>query len=113
MYRAVCSIQSVKPKDALAKYWYRYKGPWWCHRIRSERISQLIVDLGYDTLHLQHWAGWNSPDMPSLYSAITPRDLANEESFINYNFRKSIEPRSYTPKPLVEPKKPISEGEFS
>jgi integrase len=75
MYYKICKIGMVIPPGVRATRWNEFKGPWWLHRIRSERACQLIKNLHYDTFSLQKWFGWSSSQMPETYATISPLDL--------------------------------------
>jgi integrase len=79
MYYKIAKIGMILPPGIRATRWNDFKGPWWCHRIRSERACQLIRDLRYDTFRLQRWFGWTSSDMPEVYSTVMPTDLIEEK----------------------------------
>ena len=75
MYYKICNIGMVIPPGVWKSKWNEYKGPWWCHRIRSERACELIKDYHYDTFRLMKWFGWQSSQMPQVYSDIMSIDL--------------------------------------
>jgi len=78
MYYKICCIGMEIPPGVSTARWTEFKGPWWCHRVRSERACQMIRDYRYDTFRLQKWFGWASSQMPEVYSDIMPMDLIDE-----------------------------------
>ena len=66
LYKIVRDIQ--KPEDAK-------HGPWWPHRFRAERATQLVVEKGFDVLGLMEWFGWKRTDTPVNYAKLNPKDL--------------------------------------
>jgi integrase len=75
----IWQVGMVLPEGVSKTQWAKYHGPWWCHRIRSERACQLIKEYGYDTFRLKKWFGWSSSQMPDVYSDIMPTDLISEK----------------------------------
>jgi integrase len=76
IYHKICTIQMKPiPLGVSSARWNEFKGPWWCHRIRSERACQLIKEYRYDTIRLMKWFGWSSSQMPQVYADISPEDL--------------------------------------
>jgi hypothetical protein len=69
MYKKIRDIQ--KPEKAL-------HGPWWTHRLRAERATQLVIDQGFSVIDLMRWFGWKRPDMPTFYANLSPEDLVNK-----------------------------------
>jgi integrase len=69
MYKKIRDIE----KPLKAKH-----GPWWIHRFRAERATQLVVDQGFGVTELMQWFGWKRPDMPSFYVRLSPEDLVNK-----------------------------------
>jgi len=76
-------VAMVGAEEGSRDEWYKHKGEWWAHRLRSERACQLIRDYRYDTFRLKRFFGWASDSMPSVYSDIMPMDLVVEED-VNY-----------------------------
>jgi integrase len=66
MYKKIRDIQ--KTGDAI-------HGPWWIHRLRAERATQLVIDQGFSVIELMRWFGWKRPDMPTFYANLSPEDL--------------------------------------
>jgi integrase len=75
IYSDICRIESNQPPNTPTKDWWKYKGEWYPHRLRSERCCSLIKSHGYDTMRLQKYFGWSSPDMPNVYGDIQAEDL--------------------------------------
>lgn len=53
-------------------------GPWWPHRIRAERATQLVVDRGFNTHFLLQFFGWGKPEMAAFYVTLTPQELIDK-----------------------------------
>jgi len=75
IYYRIALIEAEIPRGVPKREWCAYKGPWWPHRIRSERACQLIRDYWFDIFRLKRWFGWQSSLMPELYGSVTPMDL--------------------------------------
>jgi hypothetical protein len=83
IYHKICTIQMKPiPPGVSSARWNEYKGPWWCHRIRSERACQLIKEYRFDTIRLMKWFGWSSSQMPQVYADISPEDLMVEGDIV-------------------------------
>lgn len=78
IYSDICMIESSQPPNSPKRDWWKYKGEWYPHRLRSERCCSLIKSHGYNTMKLQKYFGWSSPDMPNVYSDIQAEDLVVE-----------------------------------
>lgn len=81
IYYRIAMIQNTLPGGTRPD-WYNFKGPWWPHRIRSERACQLIRDLHYDIFRLKKWFGWSSSQMPELYGGMVPMDLIDDRAMV-------------------------------
>lgn len=53
-------------------------GDWWCHRIRAEKASSLVIDYGFDVFSLMKFFGWKRMDIPAFYVRLSPQDLINK-----------------------------------
>ena len=53
-------------------------GDWWCHRIRAEKASSLVIDHGFDVFSLMSFFGWKRTEMPIFYVRLSPQDLINK-----------------------------------
>jgi len=51
---------------------------WWCHRIRSERATQLHLDYGYEVPELMKFFNWSEPKEALEYVKLDPQDLKNK-----------------------------------
>lgn len=69
MYKKIRDIE----KPLGAKH-----GPWWIHRFRAERATQLVIDRGFGVIELMKWFGWKRADMPTFYASLSPEDLVNK-----------------------------------
>jgi integrase len=75
VYYSICNIGSTLPPDAPKSLWWKYRGEWYPHRLRSERCCSLIKDFNMDTARLKTWFGWRSDSMASEYGEIQAKDL--------------------------------------
>lgn len=48
---------------------------WWCHRIRSERATQLHVEYGYEVPELMKFFNWSEAKEALEYVKLDPQDL--------------------------------------
>jgi integrase len=86
-------VEQTEPRQCLFPYGYdwMYKkirdiekprnmkhGPWWIHRFRAERATQLVLTNNFGVIELMRWFGWKRPDMPSFYVGLSPQDLVNK-----------------------------------
>jgi integrase len=53
-------------------------GPWWCHRIRAEKASSLVVEHNFGVIELMDYFGWKRVDTPRFYAKLSPQDLINK-----------------------------------
>ena len=75
-YKRLCAVQSKGSKANLAaNMWLRWKGPWWGHRLRAERATQMVVENRAGIFELMKWFGWARVDMPQRYIELTGGDL--------------------------------------
>ena len=51
---------------------------WWCHRIRSERATQLHVEYGYEVPELMKFFNWSEPKEALEYVKLDPQDLKDK-----------------------------------
>jgi len=51
---------------------------WWCHRIRSERATQLHNEYGYEVPELMKFFNWSEPKEALEYVKLDPQDLKNK-----------------------------------
>ena len=65
LYRMIRDIQ--KPKNSR-------HGPWWPHRLRAERASQLVSDYDASTFLLKEYFGWTRDETPGLYVSLGMKD---------------------------------------
>jgi len=68
-------VDADLPSGYYKDGWWKYRGPWWPHRLRAERACQLRRDYRYDTYSLKKWFGWGTKIMPDLYVDMLPLDL--------------------------------------
>lgn len=50
-------------------------GPWWPHRFRGERATQLVIEKGFGVIQLMKWFGWARTDTPTFYANLSPAEL--------------------------------------
>ena len=48
---------------------------WWCHRIRSERATQLHIEYEYEVPELMKWFNWSEPKEALEYVRLGTSDL--------------------------------------
>ena len=48
---------------------------WWCHRIRSERATQLVVEYGFNIAELMKFFNWSQPSVAIGYVRLSVEDI--------------------------------------
>jgi integrase len=86
-------VEHTKPNEFLFPYGYSwmYKkirdiekeegdkhGPWWCHRIRAEKATSLVIDHKFSVIDLMEFYGWKRTETPTFYVKLSPQDLINK-----------------------------------
>ena len=71
LYRIIRDLQ--KPDHPDIKH-----GPWWPHRFRGERATQLVIEKKLTVLDLMNFFGWARQDMPAFYVGLSAEDLVRK-----------------------------------
>ena len=53
-------------------------GPWYPHRFRAERASQLVVEKNFSVFELMKWFGWTRSDTPTFYVGLNEKVMRNK-----------------------------------
>ena len=62
-----------------AYHWIARTDPgWWCHRIRSERATQLVVEYGFNIVELMKFFNWSRPDVAVEYVRLSTEDIGKK-----------------------------------
>ena len=99
-YRLITNIQKQKGQKS---------GPWFPHKLRGERATQLVVEYDFDVIKLQSFFAWEDPETPLDYvrlgvAGIKKSILGGRErgEFANKKVK-----RIRIPAPLPPPKKEV------
>ncbi len=73
LYKKIRDIE--KPKDAK-------HGPWWPHRFRAERATQLVIEEGFNVHYLMEWFGWVREITPTGYVRLGAEELKKKMGLV-------------------------------
>lgn len=87
LYRLICCIE----KGEKEKH-----GPWFPHKLRAERASQLVVRYKFNKYLLKKWFMWTTDDTPDFYVKVGMADLMSAMGIVGevpevYGVKEDIE----------------------